>query len=288
MTEHVPTRLAKWPFFLSDLVLLGFAGVIVYLNRADLGVLETMSALAAVGLGAWLAVLPFLREFRASVQMAEANMMASAVAQIKNLELIKEQINQATAQWTGVQEHSAKTVQTAKELVDRTRAEAKEFCAVFEKLNETEKAHLRLEVEKLRRSEAEWLQVTVRILDHIFALNQAASRSGQPGLINQLSQFQGACRDAVRRVGLVPFVGKRDDPFDSKMHQLAEAQAVAPETAQIGETLAPGYTFQAHLVRKALVALRPDRQPELPLGPREPELETAAAEMGQLAGNSVG
>jgi molecular chaperone GrpE (heat shock protein) len=271
MTEHVPARLPKWPFFVGDFVLIALAGLIVYLNRAPFGPGEMAFCLAAVALGSWIAVLPFLKEFRVSAQMAEANIMASAVAQIKNLEQIKNQISQATSQWMLVQDQSTRTVQSAQDLTDRINAEAKEICSFFEKMNEAEKAHLRLEAEKLRRSEGEWLQVTVRILDHIFALNRAASRSGQPALISQMNQFQNASREAARRVGLVPLLGRRDEQFDPRAHQLLDPQTVPPATAQIAETLAPGYTFQTQLIRKALVSLRPDHQPELPLMPAHDE-----------------
>ena len=60
-------------------------------------------------------------------------------------------------------------------------------------------------MDKLRKMEGDWLKVAVQILDHVFALFRAAERSGQPALIEQLGQFQNACRDAARRIGLVPF-----------------------------------------------------------------------------------
>jgi len=45
-------------------------------------------------------------------------------------------------------------------------------------MNDSEKTTLRLEVEKLRRGELEWLQALVHILDHVFALHTAAMHSG--------------------------------------------------------------------------------------------------------------
>ena len=58
--------------------------------------------------------------------------------------------------------------------------EVRQFTEFMQKMNDSEKAALRLEVEKLRRGEGEWLQVLVRILDHVFALHAAAVRSGEP------------------------------------------------------------------------------------------------------------
>ncbi len=208
---------------------------------------------------------PFLHEHRAAVKLAEADSLATAVAQIRDLDLIKTQISNATGQWQSVQEHSNNTVNAAKEIADRMKAETQEFLAFLEKANERERAHLRLEVEKLRRTEGEWLQVTVRILDHIYALNQAGARSGQLALISQLSQFQHACRDVARRVGLAPFVATRSDSFDAKAHQLGDAPDPLPVNPQIKDTLATGYTFQGQIIRKAMVSLLPETQPELPL-----------------------
>ena len=64
-----------------------------------------------------------------------------------------------------------------------------------------EKAHLRLEVEKLRRGETERLQIIIHVLDHVFALFQAAEHSGHPDLIDQLGHFQKACRKPCAALG---------------------------------------------------------------------------------------
>lgn len=285
MTEHVPMRLVKWPFFLADLLLLGLAGIIIQQSGHPMQMWQALVCLAAVSLGGILAVTPYLREFRASVEITEANAVSTAVAELKNLEQVKRQIAQATSQWGVVQDQCSKTVQTATSLVDRMRAEAEQFCAFFEKMNQSEKAHLRLEVDKLKRSEGEWLQVTVRILDHIYALHQAAARSGQPALMSQLNQFQSACREAARRVGLIPFTAPRDAAFDPKVHQSMDAQGETDAHSQVAETLASGYTYQSQLIRKALVSLRPSNQPELPLAAGEPERN--GAEVSNAPGEIV-
>jgi molecular chaperone GrpE (heat shock protein) len=133
--------------------------------------------------------------------------------------------------------------------------EIREFNEIQVKLNDTEKGALRLEVEKLRRAEGEWLQVVARILDHIFALHNAAARSGQPELAAQIGQFQNACRDAARRVGLTPFEAAPEEKFDAERHR-AHGVENPPADAVAGETLAPGLTFQSRLIRPALVRLR--------------------------------
>ena len=141
-------------------------------------------------------------------------------------------------------------------------AEAKAFGDFMQKANDTEKGHLRLEVDKLRRGEGEWLQSTVRILDHVYALHLAGVRSGQPALTEQLGQFQGACREAVRRLGLVAFEAKPGEPFNEKTHQLLDPEAKPPSHARITETIATGYTFQGQLLRCALVGVQAAPEPE--------------------------
>ena len=74
----------------------------------------------------------------------------------------------------------------------------------------------------MRRAEAEWIQIVVHILDHVFAVFQAANRSGQPALAEQMGHFQNSCRDAARRIGLVATLVKAGDPYDPNLHKLSK------------------------------------------------------------------
>ena len=251
-------RLVKWPFFLGDAVLVGLAYLIYAHHKAPMTPWEMAFFTASGGLGAVLGVLPFLLEYRALVNLSSTQTLAEAVAQIQKLDLVAGQISAATAQWQMVQEQSTKTAGAAREIAERMAAEANAFGEFLQKANDGEKATLRLEVEKLRRAEGDWLQIIVRMLDHTYALHQAAKRSGQPGLIEQLGNFQNACRDVARRVGLVPFTPAPTDIFNPQCHQLADPQIQPPANAQVGETVATGYTYQGQLLRPALVALQPE------------------------------
>jgi molecular chaperone GrpE (heat shock protein) len=123
-------------------------------------------------------------------------------------------------------------------------------------MNDSEKSALRLEVDKLRRGESDWLQMLVRILDHIFALHAAAARSNQPKVVEQISQLQNACQGAVRRLGLNGFVAQPNESFDATRHQLLDTKQAPADGAVIAETLAAGYTFQGKILRPALVRMR--------------------------------
>jgi molecular chaperone GrpE (heat shock protein) len=201
----------------------------------------------------------FLIPFRSQLKIAEAENAFSAVEKIKNIEQIAAQISSATNLWQAVQEESAKAAKAANAVSARMSEEARQFAEFMAKANDSEKAHLRLEVDKLKRSESEWLQVITRTLDHVYALHQGASQSGQPRLIEQISNFQNACRDSARRIGLVPFVASPDEAFDPAKHQLIDDKEQPKDGAVIVQTLATGFTFQGQLLRPALVRLHSDK-----------------------------
>jgi molecular chaperone GrpE (heat shock protein) len=278
MSKSVAPRLTIWPFLVGDFLLVGFAAFIVRQSDHPLNLWQASVCLIATLGGAWLFVIPFLQEYQAAVKLCEADTLATTVAQIQNLEQIKTQIAAATAQWQAFLPQSATALTAAHEITDRMKAEMGEFSAFLKKANDAEKNHLRLEVEKLRRSEGEWLQLTVHILDHVFALHKAASHSGHPALITQLDQFQFACRDIVRRRGLVAFAPAAQEPFDAETHQVTGSDATPSPGTRIAETLAPGYTYQGPLVRRALVRLEDGRQNhQAALAPSQEPVSTQAA-----------
>lgn len=250
MQDPNATRLAKWPFLIADAVLLGAA---YFVSQRSTGVWPLSLLVLCVSAGACVSILPFILEYRLTARLAEAASLTTALEQMGKLEEVAAQIQGATGRWHTVQEESEKICGSAKGIAERMAAEAKAFTEFMQKANDTEKATLRLEVDKFRRAEAEWLQVLVRMLDHVYALNLGALRSGQPKLIEQLGNFQNACRDAARRIGLTPFTPNASERFDAERHQLIEADAKPAPDATVAETVAAGYTFQGRLLRPALV-----------------------------------
>ena len=279
MSDAIAPKLSKWPFFLGDGLLLGTACLIGYQSKFALGHWEMCFVVLCVAGGALLGVAPFLLEYDALAKVAEAGALNTAVAELKNLAAIANQISGATGKWQEAQEQADKTVVGAREIAERMTVEVQAFTEFMKRANDSERANLRLEVEKLKRGESEWLQVLVRTLDHVYALHQGASRSGQPKLAEQVGNFQLACRDSARRVGLTPFTANEGELFDAQRHQLVEEGAKAPAGAVVAETIATGYTFQGRLVRPALVRLgngeatvaavtaeaAPEEQSQLPL-----------------------
>ena len=284
MNEVPEWKIPKWIFFLSNAVLLAVAAAVIYKAAHPISQTEIIAATACVALGAVLGCLPFILDYRATGKLIEVHAVGEVSEKIQDLKQFAAQVSTATDQWARVQEvtqdGAKKTVAAANEISERITTEIREFNEFQVKLNDTEKGALRLEVEKLRRTEGEWLQVVARILDHIFALHTAAARSGQPELAEQIGQFQNACRDAARRVGLTPFVAEPGESFDKERHR-AHGVENPPADAVVAETLAPGLTFQGRLIRPALVRLHdanaPATDPVKETAETVPEKSEAAA-----------
>jgi len=246
----------KWPFLLGQLLLLSFAYFIVWQSPHPIAQWEIIACFAAAATGAFIGILPFVLDYRAITKVIEASALGSIAEKIQDLDKLAAQISSATKEWMNAQTQAERTSAGAKEIADHMAAEVRQFSEFMQRMNDSEKAALRLEIEKLRRGEGEWLQVLVRILDHIFALHAAAARSRQPRVAEQIANFQDACRDAARRIGLVPFAPAADEPFNAEHHQAAGDGEKPQAGAVVAETVGPGFTFQGRLLRPALVRVR--------------------------------
>jgi molecular chaperone GrpE (heat shock protein) len=249
-------KIPKWPFLLGDGLLLVFAYLIVWKSPHPIGKWEIFACFSATTLASVVGIIPFLLDYRAMGKAIEVNALGAVADKIQNLEKLAEQISSATNQWLVVQGQADKTAAAAKQIADKMSAEVREFSEFMQKMNDSEKAALRLEVEKLHRGEAECLQMLIHIFDHIFALHAAAVRSGQPKLAEQITSFQNACRGTVRRIGLTPFAAEPGETFDAARHQVADSKEKPAADAVIAETIGSGYTFQGKLLRPAIVRLR--------------------------------
>src|ERR1700722_17766196 len=134
MSNPTDLKLSKWPFFVGDAVLLGFA-IYVYAGHttSPMGKWEALIVLLSATLGAARAITPYLLEYQAAVKMVETGAMVSTISQIENLEGIARQIGGATSQWQGVQEHATRTATVAKEMAGGMAAEAASFKEFLQK-----------------------------------------------------------------------------------------------------------------------------------------------------------
>jgi len=266
MNDATDWKVPKWPFLTGDALLLAFAYFTVWKSPHPISTGGVILCISLSALGAIVGCLPFILDYRAFLKVVEVTALGAVSEKIENLEKIAAQISSATNQWEAfqgiVQGNSDKTVASAKRIADKMSAEVKEFSEFMKKMNDSEKAALRLEVEKMRRGETEWLQVLVRLMDYIFSLHAAVIHSGDAKLLEPITQFQNACRDIVRRIGLTSFAADPNEPFDAQRHQITGSKEKAPAGALIAETVHAGYTFQGKLLRPALVRVREEKAPQ--------------------------
>ena len=258
MNDRNAPTLSKWPFYLADAGLLALAfWVFVHYPHPLAPWAAGLMAACVIG-AALIALWPIRTEYETAVRAFEADRLVTVTETLRDLKQVSQLIQQATGQWQGVQEHAGKTTQTAREIAERITSEARAFTEFMAKANDSEKSTLRLEVDKLRRGESQWLQVLVHLLDHVHALYQAGLRSGQPNLAAQLGAFQTACRDLVRKVGLVPIDAETDQPFDAAQHDVVDGQIQPEGPTQVAQVVATGYSFQGQVLRKPIVVVRTD------------------------------
>jgi len=247
-------RTPKWPYLLADVILVATAAAVAW-KAAPVWTWKEISLVGGLtGLGAWIFIQPFQKDHEAAVKLFEQVNLASAAEKLGSLDKTAQQIAAATAQWQDIQTLSNKTVNAAGDITQRIAAEAKSFSEFLARANDGEKATLRLEIEKLRRGEKDSLQVVIHLMDHCFALFQAAMSSGQPQLIQQIGNYRNACIDATRRVGILPYEAQPGEPFDADRHEVADGSE-ATEGATVERTIAWGYTFQGAGIRRIQVAL---------------------------------
>ncbi len=271
-------RVAYWPFLGVDLLLVATAWLIYHQAHRPMVHFEVAAIALCTALGAWLAVWPLVLQHRAELARDERSDLVGTLAQLQQLDQLAGRIALATSQWQTAQEHAASAVNAAREIADRMSAEQKGFQTFLEQATGTQRQHLELEVSKLRRAEGDWLQTAVRILDHVYALHVAAQRSGQPNLAAQIEAFQTACRDAARRVGLVPVVVAPGTPYDPNLHQPYDPAAAVPANALVSDTVGAGYSFQGRYLRRAVVLLQPGPEREVPLVSEESATLTTVVE----------
>ena len=282
MNDALKWKVPKLPFITAEVLLI--VGGYIFAVQAPHAIRHWEVFVACVAAGAGIGIIPFILDYRAMGKVLEINALGAVAEKIQNLDQFCAQISAATGRWAAVQEfvgeNAEKTATSARQIADKMGAEVRDFLESMKKMNDSEKAALRLETEKLRRGESEWLQTLVRILDQIFAMHGAAARSNQPKVVEQIAQLQNACQGAVRRLGLNGFVAQANEPFDATRHQLLDTKQKTVDGAVVAETLAAGYTFQGKLLRPALVRMR---EPAATSSETPPPVATIAPETSKVS-----
>src|SRR2546421_12578670 len=84
MRNLTEPQLAKWPFFLGDVLLIGAAWFIVSQTKLPISMGQMLFVVLCVGGGAWLAIMPFLFAYRLALKRAEARQLANTDARMRN------------------------------------------------------------------------------------------------------------------------------------------------------------------------------------------------------------
>ena len=278
MSESSAPKIEKWPFIVGDVALLIMAWLVYYHSepKTSLGGLEAFWCFTCVATGAWVMVLPFLKEFQAQADLTEAKELAASVEKISSVDAVAKQIENATEQWLHVEDRANEINAASREIAGKINAEAREFTEFLQKANDTEKNHLRLEVDKLGRAQGDWVKVVTGMLDHVFALNQAGRQSGKEALIKQLNNFQAACRDVARRVGVVTHEPKPEEGFDAGKHQLRDPEAEPEVGAKIIGIAAQGLSHQGQVLRKVVVVIEGEEPGQAPPDAGKPKPKAKA------------
>ena len=170
MQETLPPQIPKWPFYLSDAILLAAAGFIVWQGTLPLGRWEILGSLCCVILGAVIAIFPFILEYQAITRLSEAVTLADGLERIQHAQTIAQRIAEATNNWQAVHESASKTAATAQEISERMAAEVRDFTQFLQKLTTPSRCASRSKTAPGRDG------ALVRILT-MYALHSAAVRS---------------------------------------------------------------------------------------------------------------
>lgn len=250
----LPVSVPKWPFLMADIIFIGLGYWISTLIQGEPQSWQIISILVCAVLGAGFAVAPFYFEYRAEAKAVEIAQLTTVAKEIGKMEAVAQQIADASESWASVQSTSEQTAKLAEEIASGMAATVKDHDEFMANANTEELNTLKLEVNKLRRVEADWANTLVGVLDLVYRLEQSAHASGKEQFIQTMTQFQGQCREVARRVGLVAFEAEKGAAFNPDEHALPEGEQ-AGDNASVTQTRLPGFRLQGKLVRKPLVAV---------------------------------
>ena len=250
----LPVSVPKWPFLMADIIFIGLGYWISTLIQGEPQSWQIISILVCAVLGAGFAVAPFYFEYRAEAKAVEIAQLTTVAKEIGKMEAVAQQIADASENWASVQSTSEQTAKLAEEIASGMAVTVKDHDEFMAKANTEELNTLKLEVNKLRRVEADWANTLVGVLDLVYRLEQSAQASGKEPFIQTMTQFQGQCREVARRVGLVAFEAEKGATYNPDEHALPEGEQ-AGDNASVTQTRLPGFRLQGKLVRKPLVAV---------------------------------
>lgn len=252
-----PPPLSPWPFLLIDGTLLVAAAAL--LNTAERPLPFSMGGLIAalVVVGGAIALFPFWRAYRNELKFAELEAVEETVRRIEDLTKVADRVERAETSWMQAKDSSETIAKNLNETTSLLYEESKAIREFAHQQNDQQKANLRLEVQKLKQWETEWVQAGTIALDHTAALHAAILQLDDAQATRKLNKFQNSIHEIMRRVGLVGFAPRAGAPFDPDANRVHNQSAPPPEGSRIRDVVAMGIRYQGRLVRPAIVNVAP-------------------------------
>ncbi len=250
--------LNPWPFLAGDAVLLATAFLIASQAEAPLSGLPLIIIALCVGLGAMLAVIPFVLNHtrRQDVALAERQREIAALAQTTASSA--EQISIAAAGLHSLSEHVARALKLGESLPHKMQDKINDFKAQLNEVAVTENEALSQEINTLRTSETERLETALtgvrKVVAELAAL-ETATRKNLRELNDSLAKHSAETLKAANEASSAIMSAR-----DTAEQSLATAQAKALAA------------FQA--AAGSLLAARDGRPTQHTSGPTQPALDT--------------
>ncbi len=158
-------RLPKLPFFIGDALLLLAAGFIASRSDDPIGTASLLGIVLCVGLGAALAVIPFLVDYARRQDEALEERQQTLAALARDVSASAEQISIAAAAAPGLAQNAAHAGKLAEQLPKLIQDKIHQLKDALAEAGDAEIENLRQELATLRSAETERLAEVVEKLD---------------------------------------------------------------------------------------------------------------------------
>ena len=248
-----PSASDKAPFVVTDLVLILTAvGILTFAQHPLSGSAIWTITLLVVS-GAWIAVTPWIMEFRSKTRLAELEGLKGVQESIQKMNSFSDGVNSALLSLSNIQEIAQASARRAAEAEEKIAQYGQDFEERFSKAANYEKSAFQLEIDKLKRIEKDWVSSASGMLDHILALASAGIHSGKPEISEQMRRFRAACLEFASHAGIQPYMPAPTELYNPEKHAVPPNAPEPAAEAKIARVLAPGFLYQGALIRKAMI-----------------------------------
>jgi hypothetical protein len=223
---------ARWPFFVGDVLVLAIAWIAVSRGEAPPGLGAIIVAFVCVLIGVALAIAPFLLDYDARLRLAEAAAREANEAQARRLAQTAEQLAHAVSRSQSTEEQAGHALGTLEEMADKLTAHAEELAQSISRAAEREQASQKGEIERLVRERDDALAaLDNRVSAVAAALAEAQAATKKAGLANSraLDEIKHRLDELAERVAtLGATTGAPSNQSPASFSQPASAPAGSP------------------------------------------------------------